>query len=1630
MDPNNLSGFDPRVQDQLAQLSLNQARRTSSQSSQSNVSQASSYYSTQSTQIHPRAQRYPRGARNNGFYQPQVLPGSEEFPALGSATPNRNMAATYYTQPQPQYGSQYQSAGRQSAAQEFFSRARGRGRGRGNGPVSSRPPATGPNEWSRPAPANGPQLYNPHAQPTYLSPEQQRVSNSKLMDQVDYLNAVSTAGYSNMLSAEEIRAKRAFAERLKTIARGVVQTSDEFAASTEQLKVDLEAYGSLANSFGTTGCDVDLLLTISLQQGQYIDISETTKRDLEKALLDQGVGGRLLVNTRIPILKVCESPGAGLLHNLRQHRLNWENEASKAPMSDNAAPPPNLTDVQKSLQADAAAKLDPAAADVALPASPILNHADLEFTGDCGIQCDINFTNHVALVNSRLLWTYGQLDPRVRLMGIFIKNWAKARDINTPYRGTLSSYGYILLVLHYLMNVAHPAVIPNLQQLEKDHDWNQNPQLVEGLDIRYAKDLREIKQYMSGAPQNKSSVGGLLVGFFKYYGTTQGGSFRWNEQVVSIRTPGGIMSKQNKGWTKAKWSDENPNVRQRYLLAIEDPFEIDHNVGRTIGHHGLVAIRDELRRAWALIDAVKRVNAPQGPIWVNDRTGTDVELKISDFMERVESREDTLRKDADERKAKARQMREDLEQKEDLAKRQMLDAYLASDKGNFDENGMWYQLFPDDVDQTYDVIETVMLIHNQLHQDEKMTRMRGGSTRQRNLDEDGEDTFDDKRRFGEKSAVRQVMYSQDTATEETVGNSNITNSETSPHQDEAVQAQKHQVDKQSSAVIQPQPIQKWQIEVRQPSSVNLNERDLALDQDVMDNGSEVDLRQPSHVYHQYTKPQGDNAVGENIQWTKSCKAGLWLSKRDEMIRAGHYMPPTANDLGRLNTRFPYDPSMTEQQLSKLNQILESQYRTTMYPKMPMEEQERVMQAEKVLVDVSNQSHQPWNSPKPVSQQRSRPDIRSWPVRGDIPWSGQTETGRWLLWRDRKLRQGAGIGNGKRHNGLAQRLNELFPFEVRHTLANIERMNEELDTHFHDLVYPRPVSQGMSLEEGDLYAVDIHAAIDKTIRDRQAQRYATQNNEDRAVFGTVYPEPRKVRFAEAPETPMSGIDSTNLALDDHADIAKDLWPQETDVGRWLSSRDNNISTGRWQYSRLDEGSIFFLLDELYPYQANPDLTKREAQNTEIRAFFRYIHLPIGQRSAISAEQAYKAAFKVQLQRKQTAEDNRIGGLLDHFRDSTMKSLSQAQNASIQSKKILDPREIYNRAVQLPITTQETKQQSTAQLAETAVQSAETTENLTPVEAVNGQVTDFVRQRRLAFFQNQSSELNTADDGIVREPATNEKPADTEEPLGMEEPAFNISAFAMDENQKRQYRSNTEFSKRKDSAAEGSWNLSPYSSQGSPDTFDPFVDYANLDKSHYLSETTKSRLAKQLTPILQMPNHLHQSMAQTPEPALSTKKIQPLYSNKSELTKNTMQSSVQTTHSGKCCSSTNTESACNSESVDELVPASLDPNSWRENKSARFENPHIIPIIQAIDFQLDPLQLADIIAIQNGGNGCVRGKSPYVHESVDLHSWGGGGAMAQLTNSIHWSWSVKAPSEDTEVLEQRRVLLEELPTIVEL
>ncbi|OJA17826.1 hypothetical protein AZE42_06159 [Rhizopogon vesiculosus] len=206
-----------------------------------------------------------------------------------------------------------------------------------------------------------------------------------------------------------------------------------------------------------------------------------------------------------------------------------------------------------------------------------------------GIACDIGFENRLALENTRLLMCYAMIDPtRVRTLVLFLKVWSKRRSINSPYQGTLSSYGYVLLVIYFLIHVKNPPVLPNLQQMPPLRPISQEDTHIGGHNTWFFDDIELLRQRWQSS--NTDSVADLLIDFFRYYSR----DFTYNTGVASIR--GGLLKKESKGWQNEASSRYNDS-RERNRFCIEDPFEIDFNVARCVTKEGLYQIRGEFMRA-------------------------------------------------------------------------------------------------------------------------------------------------------------------------------------------------------------------------------------------------------------------------------------------------------------------------------------------------------------------------------------------------------------------------------------------------------------------------------------------------------------------------------------------------------------------------------------------------------------------------------------------------------------------------------------------------------------------------------------------------------------------------------------------------------------------------------------------------------------------------------------------------------------------------------------------------------------------------------------------------------------------------------------------------------------------------
>lgn len=184
---------------------------------------------------------------------------------------------------------------------------------------------------------------------------------------------------------------------------------------------------------------------------------------------------------------------------------------------------------------------------------PIVKFSDPTNT----LYCDISVNNKLALYNSQLLADYSRIDSRAHQLGLIIKYWAKRRQINEPFCGTLSSYGYILMVIHFLQQ-REPPILPCLQQIynpEKPYI----PFIVDSFDCYY---YDKIDKLINFGNHNKETLGQLLASFFQFYAT----KFDWDNWVISIRT-GKFLTKTEKDWTKK--IEKNNSSKSNFYLTIE-----------------------------------------------------------------------------------------------------------------------------------------------------------------------------------------------------------------------------------------------------------------------------------------------------------------------------------------------------------------------------------------------------------------------------------------------------------------------------------------------------------------------------------------------------------------------------------------------------------------------------------------------------------------------------------------------------------------------------------------------------------------------------------------------------------------------------------------------------------------------------------------------------------------------------------------------------------------------------------------------------------------------------------------------------------------------------------------------------
>ena len=264
--------------------------------------------------------------------------------------------------------------------------------------------------------------------------------------------------------------------------------------------------------------------------------------------------------------------------------------------------------------------------------------ANGESTEEDFIECDISMYNPLAVLNTGYLRVYAQLTPVTRVLASIIKRWAKARDINNPAGHTLSSYGYILMLLHFLtyhkrtgnglvspvapasgnpeyrrQNAPQPTpILPNLHWM--DPRW---PKLPKGtpycqiqslpaqmMDHPFAQNKKVNTYYCRPSAQNDMallqmlfpnqdlSLGILLASFFRFYAF----EFDYKRHVVSLH------STASRGMVEREVKAELDGWRNySAALTIEDPFETFYDVAHVLRGGYYHRIRREFAVAYSKI---------------------------------------------------------------------------------------------------------------------------------------------------------------------------------------------------------------------------------------------------------------------------------------------------------------------------------------------------------------------------------------------------------------------------------------------------------------------------------------------------------------------------------------------------------------------------------------------------------------------------------------------------------------------------------------------------------------------------------------------------------------------------------------------------------------------------------------------------------------------------------------------------------------------------------------------------------------------------------------------------------------------------------------------------------------------
>lgn len=202
-----------------------------------------------------------------------------------------------------------------------------------------------------------------------------------------------------------------------------------------------------------------------------------------------------------------------------------------------------------------------------------------------GFRIDMCVNNELVQHNTEILRLYSSLDERLRPLCLLVKYWAKRRGVNEPYRGTLSSYAYVLLVVHFLQTRREP-VLPCLQRMVNGEYVANDSELP--IHIIGNESFGKYNVYFDKDPHfqsaNRSSLGCLLTEFFWYYAF----EFDYESDLVSVRS-GRRMKRSERGWDVGSVQRDIDDAEREFMetVAVRETVEASTNRDEVEAAEGL-----------------------------------------------------------------------------------------------------------------------------------------------------------------------------------------------------------------------------------------------------------------------------------------------------------------------------------------------------------------------------------------------------------------------------------------------------------------------------------------------------------------------------------------------------------------------------------------------------------------------------------------------------------------------------------------------------------------------------------------------------------------------------------------------------------------------------------------------------------------------------------------------------------------------------------------------------------------------------------------------------------------------------------------------------------------------------------